>query len=105
MIVCYGDKYPITTEGRIVAAFLMITGVGLFGTLTGLWQRGLWEIKEGIKITGYVEALHITSLQFIRGFFFRFFSQQWASYLPTNIPTVLKVQFDRTLVLQGLQAE
>lgn len=33
--VGYGDKYPITTEGRIIAAFLMITGVGLFGTFTG----------------------------------------------------------------------
>lgn len=31
----YGDKYPITIEGKIVAAFLMITGVGLFGTFTG----------------------------------------------------------------------
>lgn len=32
--VGYGDKYPITTEGRIIAALLMTTGVGLFGTLT-----------------------------------------------------------------------
>jgi voltage-gated potassium channel len=33
--VGYGDRYPVTTEGRIIAAFLMITGVGLFGTFTG----------------------------------------------------------------------
>mgnify|MGYP001293428771 CR=1 FL=1 len=33
--VGYGDKYPVTTEGRIIAAFLMTTGVGLFGTFTG----------------------------------------------------------------------
>lgn len=32
--VGYGDKYPITTEGRIVAAILMTVGVGLFGTFT-----------------------------------------------------------------------
>lgn len=41
--VGYGDKYPITTEGRIIAAFLMITGVGLFGTFTGFiaaWFMG-----------------------------------------------------------------
>lgn len=31
----YGELYPVTTEGRIIAAFLMITGVGLFGTFTG----------------------------------------------------------------------
>jgi len=33
--VGYGDKYPVTTEGRIIAVFLMTTGVGLFGTFTG----------------------------------------------------------------------
>ena len=30
----YGDKYPVTTEGRIVAVVLMTAGVGLFGTFT-----------------------------------------------------------------------
>ena len=33
--VGYGDRYPITSEGRLVAVFLMATGVGLFGTLSG----------------------------------------------------------------------
>lgn len=33
--VGYGDKYPVTTEGRLVAALLMTTGVGLFGSFTG----------------------------------------------------------------------
>lgn len=33
--VGYGDKYPVTIEGRLVAFFLMVVGVGLFGTLTG----------------------------------------------------------------------
>lgn len=30
----YGDRYPVTTEGRIIALFLMTVGVGLFGTFT-----------------------------------------------------------------------
>ena len=34
--VGYGDKYPVTTEGRIIAAVVMCAGVGLFGTLSGL---------------------------------------------------------------------
>lgn len=34
--VGYGDRFPVTTEGRIVAMVLMMAGVGLFGTLSGI---------------------------------------------------------------------
>jgi len=34
--VGYGDKYPLTAEGRIIACILMTAGAGLFATLTGL---------------------------------------------------------------------
>ena len=34
--VGYGDHYPVTLEGRLVAAMLMAAGVGLFGTMSGL---------------------------------------------------------------------
>ena len=33
--VGYGDRYPVTTIGRLIAAILMTAGVGLFGTFTG----------------------------------------------------------------------
>jgi voltage-gated potassium channel len=31
----YGDRYPVTTGGRLVAVALMVVGVGLFGALSG----------------------------------------------------------------------
>jgi voltage-gated potassium channel len=34
--VGYGDKYPLSTEGRIIGCVLMTAGTGLFATLTGL---------------------------------------------------------------------
>lgn len=33
--VGYGDRYPTTDEGRLVAVMLMTAGVGLFGTFSG----------------------------------------------------------------------
>lgn len=33
--VGYGDRYPVTAEGRVVAAFLMTAGIACFGTFTG----------------------------------------------------------------------
>ncbi|MEZ5286015.1 MAG: ion transporter [Vicinamibacterales bacterium] len=33
--VGYGDRFPVTTEGRVVAALLMCAGVGLFGMFSG----------------------------------------------------------------------
>jgi voltage-gated potassium channel len=32
--VGYGDKFPVSAEGRVVGALLMTAGVGLFGTFT-----------------------------------------------------------------------
>jgi voltage-gated potassium channel len=34
--VGYGDFMPVTPEGRFLASLLMIAGVGLFGTLSGV---------------------------------------------------------------------
>lgn len=41
--VGYGDVYPITSEGRIVASFLMVCGVGLLGTFSGFVAS--WFLK------------------------------------------------------------
>lgn len=42
--VGYGDKFPVTTGGRIIGAILMTAGVGLFGTFTGLVSS--WFVEE-----------------------------------------------------------
>lgn len=34
--VGYGDLYPVTSAGRLLAAAVMVAGVGLFGALSGL---------------------------------------------------------------------
>ena len=39
--VGYGDTYPVTTEGRFIAAALMISGVGLFGVVTASFAAWL----------------------------------------------------------------
>ncbi|MBE2214344.1 MAG: potassium channel family protein [Opitutaceae bacterium] len=32
----YGDRYPVTDAGRLIATVLMVSGIGLFGTLSGV---------------------------------------------------------------------
>jgi voltage-gated potassium channel len=46
--VGYGDKYPVTPEGRLTAAVLILCGVGLFGVYTGYIAKLFVsdEIKE-----------------------------------------------------------
>ena len=34
--VGYGDRYPVTPGGRLIASALMVAGVGLFGALSGI---------------------------------------------------------------------
>lgn len=56
--VGYGDFYPVTTGGRIIAALLMTAGVGLFGTFTGFISS--WFVdggEESLKNTTSVGEL------------------------------------------------
>ena len=45
--VGYGDKYPVTSEGRLIAALLMTVGVALFGTFTAYLAS--WFVGETRK--------------------------------------------------------
>jgi hypothetical protein len=40
-----GDRFPVSTGGRLIAVALMIVGVGLFGTLTGIVAK--WFLAPG----------------------------------------------------------
>jgi voltage-gated potassium channel len=53
--VGYGDRYPITFEGRLIAAGLMIAGIALLGVLTGAIASWFVERMHGIETA--VEAV------------------------------------------------
>jgi len=63
--VGYGDKYPITTVGRIIAAALMVAGVGLFGMLSGSvtsWVLNPVEQRQEVDLDAIhveLEAIHV----------------------------------------------
>ena len=45
--VGYGDKYPVTTEGRLIAALLMSVGIALFGIFTA--YLAAWFVEQTKK--------------------------------------------------------
>jgi len=55
--VGYGDRYPVTSEGRFVAVVLMCTGVGLFGTLSGFLAAWFLGGERTDQREGDVDAL------------------------------------------------
>lgn len=67
--VGYGDRFPVTGEGRIVAAMLMIAGVGLFGTFSGFVAA--WFLTPARqKAVGELEGLR-TEIAELRGLLVR----------------------------------
>lgn len=46
--VGYGDRYPVTPEGRALAVALMVAGVGLFGTFSGFVAS--WFLKPSADV-------------------------------------------------------
>lgn len=48
--VGYGDRFPVTTEGRAIATVLMTAGVGLFGTLSGVIAAWFLAPEEAQRI-------------------------------------------------------
>lgn len=42
----YGDIYPMTTEGRLVAIFLMMSGLGVLGALTAMVSSHVFRVQQ-----------------------------------------------------------
>ena len=61
--VGYGDKYTVTTEGRVVGVMLMVAGVSMFGCLSGIaasfflgeQEKSKSELKE---VLARLDQLH-----------------------------------------------
>ncbi len=49
--VGYGDIYPVTTEGKIIASILMIVGIGILGVLISTLGASFIESRLKPKIT------------------------------------------------------
>jgi voltage-gated potassium channel len=56
--VGYGDRVPVTTEGRLIAALLMTVGVGLFGTFTGYVAKTFLQPAESVDAS-IIRALEL----------------------------------------------
>lgn len=53
--VGYGDKFPLSTEGRFIAALLMTAGVGLFGTFSGFVAA--WFLESPARQSAELDAI------------------------------------------------
>lgn len=55
--VGYGDKYPVTTPGRVIGAFVIVLGVALFSVLTGFLSQ--WFLRPRFRRANTDQAAEI----------------------------------------------
>lgn len=60
--VGYGDRFPVTTEGRVVASILMLSGVGLFAILAGAFTAWFTQPSQVMSQDAPREDKQITVL-------------------------------------------
>ena len=56
--VGYGDRFPVSADGRFIATMLMVVGIGLFSALTALlaaWVMGENQKKEEAKLEAAIK--------------------------------------------------
>ncbi|MGY2082941.1 potassium channel family protein [Blastococcus sp. SYSU DS0539] len=59
--VGYGDRYPVTAEGRVIAAGLMLTGIALLGVITATFAS--WLVERVQQVGEESEAITRRDLQ------------------------------------------
>lgn len=63
--VGYGDRYPVTPEGRMLAASLMIGGIALLGVVTGVIAS--WFLEKIAGVEASVEQATRDEVRELRG--------------------------------------
>jgi voltage-gated potassium channel len=61
--VGYGDRYPVTGEGRLVAGLLMVGGIALLGVITGTIASWLVEKLRGVENAELETAQELRNLR------------------------------------------
>ena len=59
--VGYGDTYPVTTEGRIIASVMMLIGIALFGSMSAIVTSKLIlpkETRDHEELRHEIRSLH-----------------------------------------------
>lgn len=65
--VGYGDSYPVTARGRLIASLVIVAGVGLFGILSGFLARtflgsSVGESRAAIDQNKLTTSHHLATL-------------------------------------------
>ena len=57
--VGYGDKYPVTDSGRMVAVLLMVVGITMFSTFTAYLSSQIIQMRRKKKDTEEIQMSHL----------------------------------------------
>jgi voltage-gated potassium channel len=61
--VGYGDKYPVTPAGRVIGAFVMVVGVGLFSVLTSFLAQWFVRARQAENVNAAAALASVEDVQ------------------------------------------